>query len=177
MRSKRASKSTIIDDRDTLVAALRLRGVDYLAPSDAELQHSVTDDTLIASLAAHADPRLRQALIALFLLHPGLARFVRDVRSTLAPSVSCELVAFYTAAVYLQRMWRVRLGHYLTDSSELPDLFSDEFGLPRPAEGHGKFGLHALAEWHAAQSPAPGNHLSEYQSVVDHVFASLKLKC
>jgi hypothetical protein len=59
---------TLVRDREPLVSALRERGVDYLAPSDAQ-GPPLADGVLIASLAAHHDPRLRQALIALFMLH------------------------------------------------------------------------------------------------------------
>jgi hypothetical protein len=62
-------------DRDALVAALRARGVDYLMPIEAT-GDPVADEPLIASLAANEDPRLRQALIALFLLEPRLAQHV-----------------------------------------------------------------------------------------------------
>ena len=68
--------AVIISDRETLVAALRERGVDYLTPSDAKLNFSVDDASLIMSLAAHPEARLRQALIALFLLQPQLAPLV-----------------------------------------------------------------------------------------------------
>ena len=64
---------TVVNDRESLVAALRERGVDYLAPSDARGE-AITDVALIASLAANSDARLRQALIGLFLLRPDLAR-------------------------------------------------------------------------------------------------------
>src|SRR5262245_25060148 len=98
--------------RDQLVAALRARGVDYLAPSDAS-GDPLTDEALVAGLASSADPRLRQALIALFLLQPSLAPLVPVLRPGLPEAASVELLAHYAAAVYLQTMWRIRLGHYL----------------------------------------------------------------
>jgi len=84
-----------------------------------------------------------------------------------------ELIAHYMAAVYLQRMWRTRLGFYL-DVRLLPDLFSAQLGLPAPDERFGKAGLHALAQWHANRSPFPFNHLSSYHHVMDLLFAQLK---
>ena len=51
----------VVTDRKRLVAALRQRGVDWLAPSDAQ-GAPLPDEMLIASLATHDDPRLRQAL-------------------------------------------------------------------------------------------------------------------
>lgn len=154
-------------DRRTLVAALRERGVDYLAPSDAESAQPLDDPSLLAGLAGNSDPRLRQALIALFLLDPRLAPLAPVLRRRLDSGAARELSFYYTAAVYLQRMWRIRLGHYLESVQDLPDLFSAELGLPRPEELHGKAGLHALAELHKSSSPLPSNPLSEYEGVVD----------
>jgi len=162
-------------DRDRLVAALRERGVDYLMPSDAQGE-PVPDETLIASLAASEDPRLRQALIALFLLRPGLAASVPKLRRRVGEAAETELLAHYMAAVYLQQMWRVRLGHYLPPFADLPDYFSQELRLPDPEDEYGKAGLHALAEWHAAHSSERANHLSEYHSVADLLFERLKSK-
>ena len=52
------------------------------------------------------------------------------------------------AAVYMQRHWKSRLGLYLDDITILPDLFSQQMGLPPPEERFGKTGqlslLHAL---------------------------------
>ncbi len=78
------------------------------------------------------------------------------------------------AAVYLQRLWRTTLGLYLGKQAVLPDLFSESLGLLPAAEGHGKAGLHALAEWHRTRSPVAYNRLAEYQLVMEHVLASLQ---
>ncbi len=158
------------------MAALRQRGIDWLAPSDATPGKAVDAETLIASLAAQPDTRLRQALIGLFLLQPELAPIVPGLRAQLDDRAAQELLAHYTAAVYLQRMWRIRLGHYLESVAELPDYFSNEMGLPSPADEYGRAGLVALAEWHAEKSPYRLNHLSAYEGVADLLFQSLKLK-
>lgn len=165
----------VVSDRNRLVAALREREVDYLAPSDA-IGDPIADDMLIASLAAHPDSRLRQALIALFLLQPRCGRLVLPVRGQLASLAAQELTAFYTAAVYLQTMWRFRLKQYQEPVEKLADYFSAELGLPVPEDEYGKAGLYALAEWQASQSLYRFNHLSAYEGVADLVFQSLKLK-
>jgi hypothetical protein len=163
----------VVTDRERLVAALRQRGVDWLAPSEAR-GAPVPDETLIASLAAHADPRLRQALIGLFLLHPDLAGVVPRVAATLDACANRELQAYYTAAVYLQTMWRIRLGHYLPAVHDLPDHFSLALRLPPRQDEYGKAGLYALAEWHASRAPFKCNYVSAYDGVADLLFASLK---
>ncbi len=165
-----------IHEYETLVAALHRYGVDYLSPSDARLDQTIDDETLIASLASHSEARLRQALIALFLLQPQLAPIVPNLQTELVPHAAQELSAYYSAAMYLQRMWRTRLGHYLEAVNELPDHFSAELSLPHPQEEHGKVGLHALADWHARFSPYRFNHLSAYEGVAELLFQSLKLR-
>jgi hypothetical protein len=159
--------------RDRLVAALRQRGVDYLAPSDAQ-GDPLDDAALIATLAAHDDPRLRQSLIALFLVHPERAPLVPALRASLPGPAATELVAHYMAAVYLQTMWAIRLGHYQAPLLPLPDYFSLELGLPRPNELYGKAGLHALADWHTAHRSEHGNPLSEYEGVFSLIIERIK---
>jgi hypothetical protein len=167
----------LVRDREALVAALRARGVDWLAPSDAE-GAPVPDEILIASLAASEEARLRQALIGLFLLHSALAPLVLKLRPEMEAVAEIELIAHYTAAVYLQHMWRVRLSHYLPPFADLPDYFSKELGLPAPEDEYGKVGLHALAAWQTehAQRAQRANHLSEYEGVADLLFERLKSK-
>jgi len=165
-----------VRDREALVAALRERGVDWLAPSDAS-GAPIPDEILIASLAANEDARLRQALIGLFLLRPGLAPLVLKLRPDMTPApAEIELIAHYLAALYLQRMWRVRLTHYLPLVADLPDYFSKELSLPAPEDEYGKTGLYALAAWHTEHSPQRANHLSEYEGVANLLFERLKSK-
>ena len=134
------------------------------------------DATLIASLAAHDNPRLVQALIALFMLHPDLAPLVPLLRARLSPAAQVELLAHYMAAVYLQSMWRIRLNHYLPPTPDLPDYFSGELGLPDRDDEYGKAGLYALADWHSAHAPGRSNHLSEYEGVAELLLEDIKLK-
>lgn len=166
----------LLEDRDPLVAELRRRGVDYLAPSDAAGGGSIEDADLLASLASHRDPRLRQALVALFLLEPELGRLVPGLRRDLSPPASRDLLAYYLAAVYLEEMWRVLLERYLPGRGRLPDDPCRELGLPIPPVLHGEAGLHALAELHASWSNRPSNFLSEYEGVAALLLESLQLR-
>ena len=172
------------DERDTLreaasagrlVAALRERGVDYLAPSDAQGE-PLDDRALIAALAAHEDPRLRQALIALFLVQPHLAPLVASLRPALPEPAGSELVAHYMAAVYLRQIWATRLSHYLPSLTPLPDFFSEVLRLPSPTAGFGEYGLRSLADWHTHHRRERGNALAEYENVADLLFGRLALK-
>lgn len=153
--------------------------MDWLAPSDAA-GAPLTDETLIASLAASEEARLRAALTGLFLLQPELANEIPKVLDSLTnlglESAEVELAARYMAAVYLQNLWRTKLKRYLGNFPDLRDLYSSKLELPAAQEGFGKPGLIALAEWHTQQTSAGYNRLAEYQQLIEHVFASLKLR-
>jgi hypothetical protein len=166
-----------VTDRETLVAALRKRGVDWLAPGDAQGE-PVSDDVLISSLAVHEDSRLRAALTGLFLLQarPNLADYVPPIVALLPTEARHELMARYTAAVYLQHLWRTRLNRFLGHFENLPDLFSKELGLPNMTDGFGKSGLYALADWHKARSRIAYNRLSEYSRQIEFVLAALEMR-
>jgi hypothetical protein len=96
------------------------------------------------------------------------------VADTLDEHANRALQAYYTAAVYLQAMWRIRLEHYLPSVHDLPDHFSLVLRLPPPQDEYGKAGLYALAEWHASHTPFKCNYVSAYDGVADLLFASLK---
>ncbi len=165
----------LTDDRESLVAQLRELGIRYLLPSDAQVDETqrLTQRELIAQLASHRDPRLRRAMIALFLLHPEAADDAAYLARMLDGTARTELMAHYMAAVYLQRMWQTRLGFYL-HVQLLPDHFSLELALPSPGQRFGQTGLRALARWHAGQSGYPFNYLSSYETVMDLLFEQLK---
>lgn len=152
---------------EPLVAALRERGVRFLAPSDAQPGPEPIDDRgLIACLACHDQPRLRLALAALFILHPELAGQPDGL--DLPPAARAELRTQYTAAACLQRMWSIRLGFYLGQFPLLPDLYSAVLGLP-PVDAHyGKLCLPTLA------ARQPFDQLPAYDGLMSLLFAQLK---
>jgi len=159
-------------ERDRLVAALRAKGIHFLAKGDEPVGESValSPSALIAGLVSDPDPRLHLALTALFLLHPDWSAFVPSVAATLDGSAIIELQARYMAAVYLQRFWRTRLEFSLGKHPLLPDLYSRALGLPPADERYGKTGLIELAEWHARRSSFPFNRLASYHKAADLLF-------
>ncbi len=166
----------LVVDRESLVAELRKYGVDWLAPSDAVGGEAIEPSLLVASLAAHDDSRLRAALTGLFILRPEISAVLTSALHELNPEARNELMARYMAAVYLQRLWRTRLGLHLGEFLLLPDLYSKTMSLPGPDESYGKAGLYALAEWHQKHSTVAFNRLAEYNSQIHHVFALAKLR-
>jgi hypothetical protein len=168
---------TISISRDALVEHLRKYGITFLAGGEEMGERTgLSIDDLIVSLTVCEDPRLRLALIPLFILHPETALNVTSLIGRLPEAAAIELQTFYTAAVYLQRLWWTRLHFYRRDMEMLPDLYSQALGLPPADERHGKVGLYALADWHACRSIYPFNRLASYQKVMNLLFEQLKLE-
>lgn len=158
-----------VADYEALVAALRDWGIHFLAPSDAKPGPSpIPPAELIARLAEHTHPRLRMALVPLFILHPELSETLPSLN--LSPSAQMILRKNYTAAACLQRMWSIRLSFYLGVKELLPDLYSAELDLAPIDQLYGKVCLYDLAEREEF------NQLSAYEGVMDLLFAQLKLK-
>lgn len=164
-------------DRETLVAELRQLGVTYLAPSDAIASVKLpSHDVLLFAILEQSEFRLKLALIPLFIRHSDWAERVSLLVDHLDASLALELQTLYTAAVYLQRLWKTRLGFYLTQTAVLPDLFTQALGLPSPNERFGKTGLYELADAWKARSPYPFDRMASLSNVMDLFFAQLKLE-
>ena len=131
--------------------------------------------TLIARLAGQADPRLREALIPLFLRHPELAGQTPELVQRLQPAAADTLRHLYTAAVYLQRLWLTTLHLHLGNFPRLPDHFGQaSYQLPSPDEKFGEAGLRRLAR-HYADRTGP-DWLSVYQSTMALFLQQLSLE-
>jgi len=163
--------------RETLVAQLSQRAVTYLAPSDAvAIEAIASEDALLVALLEQHDSRLRLALIPLLIRHPDLAGHVSHLVDQLDSTLAVELQTLYMAAVYLQRLWKTRLGFYLDATTPLPDLFSQRLALPPADERFGKTGLYDLADVWQARSRYPFDRLAALHNTMDLFFEQLKLE-
>ena len=163
--------------RESLVAALRDRGISYLAPGDPVARDvPETHEQLLCALLQQQDPRLRLATVPLLLRHPEISESVSDLAARLDDSASVELQTLYMAAVYSQRNWRSRLSIYLDEMTLLPDLFSRQMGLPLPDERFGKTGLVELADAWQSRSQYPFNRLQALNTTIELFFEQLKLE-
>jgi len=163
-------------DWPVLVDALSAYGVRYLSGASGDSGASgepVQMDPLdlLTYLAQSPEPHLRQALAALFLVHPELAPIATQVAGTLPPTSGNVLIGSYVAAVYLQRLWRTRLRRYLGDQPALPPLWVDELGLPAADAHYGKLGLATLE---ARRSGRAHRRSSAYEQVALHLFGQLQ---
>jgi hypothetical protein len=161
--------------RETLVAAIREQGLTYLAPSDAKPTETLdSEEDLVTAVLNQSDSRLQLALVNLFILRPDLAEYVPTLVEKLPAAQALDLQTLYMAAVYLQRLWYIRLGFYLGDISLLPDLYSRQLKLPPADERFGKAGLHALAEAWSARSPYPFNWSASLNKTMELLFEQLR---
>jgi hypothetical protein len=170
------------DEWDTLVHALREWGVRYftgghIAPGTAG-DPSLRDPVLLmCRLAASPDPRLRESLAALFLVHPELASHAREAATRLGPPHRERLIEAYVAAVYLQRLWRTRLRRHLGQQPELPPYWIEELDLPSADDDFGRIGLAHLGERSRRTTGQPLGRVrhSSYELVPAHLFAQFRL--
>lgn len=116
---------------------------------------------LIAALAGSNESRLRLSLIPLFLEHPEFAVYVRPVASSLGPRARLTLQCYYSAAVWLQKIYNPRLKSLLGAKPLLSDLFSRELGLQNTNDPDEN--LQRLAQRHQELSGEKVNWLGTYQ--------------
>lgn len=169
------------DETERLIAELRARGIAYLSGGhDPQVAAQMAADPLppvelIPRLAGSQESRVRNALIALLLLHPDLADVVPDALARADPATAEQIVVLALAALYLSHLWSTRLALALGFRPVLPEerwaRFWRERGLPAPSEFHGELGLRALQEAERLRRGLPLNFLGDWQNQVDRLLA------
>ena len=152
---------------DTLAAALARLDVSFIMSngraSGAYLANHPA--TLLASLSAQADARLRMAIIPLLMRHPQLAALVpRAVRNVL-PHRRKILKIYYTAAMLLQQKYAAPLAELFGPLTPLPDLYSRELGVPQDSAAEMR--LKALAAKHSETSGLALNWVGTYEHAAE----------
>jgi len=167
------------EEADRLISILRRWGIGYLvgenhpvSPSEVARDQS-SGVTFVKRLARCAYPRVLDASISLFLLHPEFAPAVLEALET-SESAEAEQIAILTlATLYLQRLWSLRLTMALGHAPGFPEqpftsLWRSRH-LPPPAYHDGKWGLVALQEAERRRSGLPLNYIGDWQNQVDHL--------
>lgn len=157
---------------EQLAATLAAYGLPLLRTGGAVHTLDLTPPNLIEAMVRSPEGRLAEALIALFLRFPAYATYVPALVAQFPVPLARRLQHLYTAAVYLQQLWRGVLGLYLGEIPLLPDYFGQAvWHLPHP-DGHcGEASLRDLAE--AMEAETGDNWLSTYQSALDLLVAHL----
>ncbi len=173
-------------DWDQIVEALQQQGVLYLtggsgwdqpvAPaSDLQPETLQESQTLLRVLAGSRHARLRDAVIALLLLHPDYAGSAQTLLAggSLSPAAHNVLQSRLIAAACLQRLWRFTLSIYRPGQPLIPADVVEGTGLPSPDEDYGRPCFRALIEGLATGEPFPFNYGAEFARVADLVLADL----
>ena len=166
------------EETNRLIHELRAWGIAYLVGEDDPHASPPARDrqaaiTLIQRLVQCENPRVRDASIALFLLHPELADVVLEALHTSEPTVVERLAVLTLATLYLQRLWSIQLtlafGHVPAFPEEPFAFLWQERELPPPSFDDGKWGLIALQVTQQQKSGLSLNYLADWQNQVDHL--------
>jgi len=180
METTAGTSTTSSDEVDDLINILRAWGINYLvglehhadSPRFKADQLSAVD--LIQRLAqCNEYPRVRDATISLFLLHPELVDAAQQAMRESQPGVSEQIAVLVLATLYLQRLWSIRLTMALGHPPGFPEQpFADLWEsrrLPPPACHNGICGLTALQEAEQKRTGLPFTFTGDWQNQVDHL--------
>ena len=172
------STDTSWKDADTLISILRTWGIEYLigleqASSPSQIEQ-ISPLELIKRLAQqNENSRIRDASISLFLLHPELTDTILEAIKTSEPAIGEQITTSTLAALYLQRMWSIRLAlalGYLPNFPEEPfaQLWQQRH-LPSPTFYNGEWGLFALQTFEQKRTGMPFSFIGDWQNQLDHL--------
>ena len=161
---------------EAMVAELEQLGVCYLSrqtPSQPWLFH--LPDEILAALVRQSNSRIRNAIIAVFLVHPEYGQSVPAALHKCRGECRWMLKIYYTAACFLQQKYREELYKYLQPNwLDLPDCYSAEFipALYKSAEQN----LKLLGMEHQLRSGKIANWSGTYDQVARHLLHQLELE-
>ena len=172
---------------DQLISILRVWGVGYLVGLDHGISPSKIDTDqqsvvkLIQRLAQCDEyPRVRDASISLFLLHPELADAVLQALQVSEPEVAERIAVLTLATLYLQRLWSLRLTIALGHAPCFPEqqfaFLWESRNLPPPAYHYGKCGLIALQEAEQRRTGFPFTFAGDWQNQIDQLLLQEEAK-
>jgi hypothetical protein len=162
------------DEPDRLISELQAWGIGYLMGSSSNSAGDrLPPVELVRCLAACEYPRVRDASIALFLLHPELADAVLEAYRTSKPLIAEQIAVLTLAALYLQRLWSFRLTMALGYVPGFPEQrfvhLWQRRHLPPPTCQHGKQGLIALQGAEQRRRGLPLDFIGDWQNQIDHL--------
>lgn len=163
------------EEPDRLISELHAWGINYLMAGSHPISAAghMSPVELVKRLAQCEYPRVRDASISLYLLHPELADTVLEAYRSSEPAVAEQLAVLTLAALYLQQQWFFRLAlafGYVPDFPEhrFVHLWQDRH-LPPPQCRYGKAGLVALQEAEQQRRGLPLNFICDWQNQIDHL--------
>lgn len=160
---------------DRLIRILRSWGVSYLISSSSPRGRlpALSPVQLIEELAQCEYPRVRDASIALYLLHPELADAILAAYQTSEPAIANQIATLILATLYLQRMWSFRLTLALGHHPDFPEQrfapMWEKRRLSPPVCGYGEIGLAALQAMEQQRRNLSLNFMGDWQNQIDHL--------
>lgn len=172
---------------DELIGMLRAWGITYLVGLNHSASPFVIDRdqqpvvALIQRLAQCDDyPRVRDASISLFLLHPELADAVMQALQESDSEIAERIAVLTLATLYLQRLWSFRLTIALGHAPGFPEqrfaFLWKSRNLPPPSFHYGKYGLLALQEAEQRRTGYPFTFIGDWQNQVDQLLLQEEAK-
>ncbi len=164
-------------EADTLICLLRSWGVKYLIglENNASIpKNSISPAEFIKRLTQQkANSRIRDASISLFLLHPELVDDIQEAINTSEPAIAEQIITSILAALYLQRIWSIRLALAFGRLSNVPEqpfthLWQNRH-LPSPTHHNGASGLVALQAFEQKRTDLPFNFVGDWQNQINHL--------
>ncbi len=161
-----------------LINLLHSWGIRYLVGWDYRPEQHGKDRASTLALVQHlarckAAPRVRDASISLYLLHPELAAVILEALQTSEPTLFEELSTLVLATLYLQRLWSIRLALAFGHVSHFPEepfaSLWQQRGLPPPTYGDGEWGLVTLQEAEQQRTGMPLTFRGDWQNQIDHL--------
>jgi len=176
----RTQPDTSWEDANSLIHVLRNWGIHYLVVDDVAQnavlplqEQSMPAIELLQRLAQCSYPRVRDACIALFLLHPELTPTILTTLKISTEDVKEQLATLVLATLYLQRLWSVRLALAFGHPSTFPEapfaaLWLSRH-LPPPCYHDGAWGLYMLEMAEQQRSGLALNYRADWQNQIDHL--------
>ena len=172
---------------DKLIGLLRAWGVSYLVGLDhgdspSKIERDQQSAVALIQRLAQCDeyPRVRDAGISLFLLHPELADAVLQALHESDPEITERIAVLTLATLYLQRLWSFRLTIALGHAQSFPEqrfaFLWKSRNLPPPAYHYGKYGLLALQEAEQRRTGFPFTFIGDWQNQVDQLLLQEEAK-
>jgi hypothetical protein len=160
-----------------LIGELRRWGVAYLMTE----QHIVlpvaplSAEQLVIALAQAQEPRVRDAFLALVLLHPTLAESIPHAIECSDASTAASIHTLALATLYEQRIWYPLLTMALGAPPQVPEMpfapLWQTWHLAPPWIDFGLVGIHALAQHERDRTGIVADYVGDWHNQIQHLVA------
>jgi hypothetical protein len=165
-----------LEKEEQVVAELSLLGISYLSRLSGDfIAQPRVGWALLADLIRQPSSRVRSATIALLLEHPEYSEQMPIAIRKLHAKNRVTLKLFYTAAVYLQRIYFEELKSIKGDRFYwLPDFYSTELNIQQESDPIILF--RNLGKRHQDLTGIYVNWVGTYKNVIAHLLNRRKLE-